>query len=213
MPGCVPSDPEAGHCNDMIDNDCNGLIDCDDPTCAPALCQGGTQDGQDCSTDVGQSACTGGGGVCHCPSIRKDPTKIKFGKPGGLDVFTSHGRVVIEGTIDVGGSELGWLISNSRGSVFLAALPPGTLQADLSKTDFRYLNKAAKTTGGIRKAQIRVSRGRTSYGYRVEAYGDMSKATDAQMSIQFYIGSQSTPAIHKETWTRTKWGWKTHVFE
>src|SRR5438128_5074 len=28
---CVPSGPEAGNCADMIDHDCNGLLDCADP--------------------------------------------------------------------------------------------------------------------------------------------------------------------------------------
>src|SRR5262249_17514721 len=81
QPSCVPTGPEAGHCNDMIDNDCNGLIDCTDPACAPATCEGGLQDGQACETDPAIMACTQGEGVCLCPTIKKDPTTIRFGRP------------------------------------------------------------------------------------------------------------------------------------
>jgi hypothetical protein len=31
----LPS-PEGGHCDDLVDNDCNGLMDCADPACATA---------------------------------------------------------------------------------------------------------------------------------------------------------------------------------
>jgi len=57
------------------------------------------------------------------------------------------------------------------------------------------------------KAQVKITHNRASYGYRVEAYGDMSAATDAAMSLQFYIGNQPTSAIHRGLWTRTSNGW------
>src|SRR2546421_6870053 len=47
---CVPTGPEAGNCGDMIDNDCNGLIDCADPACGLSTCVGGTNNHQPCSS-------------------------------------------------------------------------------------------------------------------------------------------------------------------
>ena len=210
---CVPS-PEAGHCNDMIDNDCDAKIDCTDPDCAPARCEGGTQDGQDCSTDAGIIACTNGGGVCHCPAIQKDPTTIKFGPPSaGLDRLKSHGRVVIPGNVDVMAAEVGWLVTNGAGRIFGVVLPAGALTPNHTGTQFRYLNPSARSQGGVYSAFIHITRKGTSYGYKVEAYGDMSAAIDPDMAIQFYVGNQETPAIHHELWSRTASGWKAHGFE
>ena len=71
---------------------------------------------------------------------------------------------------------------------------------------FTYKNPDALTKGGVYKAQIRITRFGISYGYKVEAYGDMSAATDANMDLQFYIGHRPTPAIHTGAWTKTKFG-------
>jgi hypothetical protein len=203
-----------GTCNDAIDNDCDGLIDCTDPGCAPALCNGGTQNGQSCSTQATIDACVAGGGSCTCPAIQKDPTTIKFGPPGaGLDRFKSHGRVELGGTVDVGGAEVRWLVTNNVGRVFETSLPAGAFQSNAAGTSFRYLNKAARSQGGVYKAKIRITRGGISYGYKVEAYGDCSAATDPDMAIQFYIGNQLTPAIHREMWKRTGTGWKAQGFD
>ena len=57
-----------------------------------------------------------------------------------------------------------------------------------------------------------ITRYRRSYGYVVQAYGDMSAATDPEMSLQFYVGNQPTPAIHTERWTRSRDGWVAHGF-
>jgi len=197
----------------MIDNDCDGLIDCNDPDCQPAKCVGGTQDGMDCSTTPTQTACAQGGGMCQCPSIAKDPTTIKFGPPGaGLDQLKSHGRVTIFDPVNVMGSEVGWLLTNGSGRIYSAVLSPGTLTATPSGQLFTYKNPNAKLHGGIYKAQIKITRSHVSYGYKVEAYGVMSRATSAVMSLQFYIGNQPTPAIHTETWKRTRTGWVSHGF-
>jgi len=205
---CVPTGPEAGNCGDMTDNDCNGLIDCADPACGLSTCVGGTNNHQPCSTPQGQVACVNGGGQCQCPIILKDPTAIKFGPPGaGLDQLTSHGRIIITDPVDVAGSEIGWLVSNARGPIYGALLPPFSMRVFQTHKLFTYKNPDALTKGGVYKAQIRITRYGISYGYKVEAYGDMSAATDPQMALQFYIGKRPTPGIHNGAWTRTKFGW------
>jgi hypothetical protein len=197
----------------MIDNDCDGLIDCSDPDCSPTLCQGGTQNGQACSTDATILACTTGGGTCQCPHIQKDPTTIAFHKPPKtLDRLKSHGRVTILGSVNIGGAETGWLLDNTRGRIYGVVLPAGSMTANATGTLFSYKNIAAKTSGGIYVAKIRFKAGNVnhtpSYTYSLETYGDISAATDANMAIQFYIGNLATSAIHSEVWTRTKSGWK-----
>lgn len=209
LPGpCVPTGPESGHCNDMIDNDCDQKIDCTDPDCGLARCVGGTQNLQDCSTDALIQACTAGGGVCQCPVLQKDPTTITFGPQGAkLDRLKSHGRVTVIGSVDVLGSGIGFLVSNSRGRIYDVFLNGTMLTANPAGTAFKYFNSGARTDGGVYKALVRVRSG-TSYTYTVEAYGDMAGATDADMAIQFYLGNLPTSAVHTEQWTRTKVGWK-----
>jgi hypothetical protein len=210
---CVPTGPEAGHCNDLIDNDCDGRIDCTDSDCGPAHCQGGTQNGQDCSTDPSFLVCMTGGGTCACPDIQKDPTTITFGPPGaGLDRMDSHGRVTILGNVDARASEVAWLLTRDGQPIFRAVLPAGAWKGNASGTRLRYRNRDARLHGGVYRAWITVTRGHRSYGYRVQAFGDISGATDPQMELQFYVGNQPTPALHSEVWTRTSRGWRAHGF-
>jgi len=202
--------PEAGHCNDGIDNDCNGLIDCADPACQPAICVGGTADDQSCATTQGQTACVNGHGKCQCPSIEKDPTSIRFNQRNpGLDQFLSHGRVLtLGGTYPIQTSSISWLLSNSQGEIFRAGLPAGALTANSAGTVFTYKNRSASTAGGI--AQVKLQNVHGSLKYTVQAFGDLSRATDANMSLQFYVANQPTPAIHTQTWQKTANGWTCH---
>jgi hypothetical protein len=179
---CVPS-PEI--CNNMIDDDCDGLVDCDDVLSCPQ----------------------------PCPNIHKDPSTIRFGQNGALDIFKSHGRVDPEGSVDMTTSSVGWVLSNARGVIWSGMLSPSDFVSNATGTSFRYKNIDAKTTRGIYKAKIRISRGGTSYGFKVQAYGDLSAATDANMSIQFYLGTTPKAYVHSEPWTRTKTGWKADGFE
>ena len=104
-------------------------------------------------------------------------------------------------------SEIGWLVSNARGPIYGALLPPFSMRVFQTHKLFTYKNPDALTKGGVYKAQIRITRYGISYGYKVEAYGDMSAATDPQMALQFYIGKRPTPGIHNGARTRTKFGW------
>jgi hypothetical protein len=36
--GCTPTEPVEASCKDLLDNDCDTLIDAADPDCAPAAC-------------------------------------------------------------------------------------------------------------------------------------------------------------------------------
>jgi hypothetical protein len=172
----------------MADDDCDGVIDCDDPDCA---------------------------GIDTCPPIKRDPARIIFGAPGELDLFTSHGRVEPTESIDPGSVEVGWMVSNARGHVYRGALISGDFNANRKRTTFRYKDRGARHGNsrrfGIYRAKIRITRGGTSYGYKIKAYGDLSAATDPDMVIQFYIGDQVW--IHDKPWIPRSNGWTSTSFE
>jgi hypothetical protein len=223
--GCVPQGPTecdpnipgdcASRCANGLDDDCDLLIDCADPDCGPSKCERPPRG--PCETDAD---CPGPGDTCICPDIRKDPSTIRFGAPGaGLDVFSSHGRVVPGFSIDPTTSEVTWRITNDATGemVYEGTLRPGDLSPNAKGTVFRFLDRGARSGQGIRsgiyRAKIQLTRGGTSYGYRVQAYGNMAAATTADMSIQFYIGQPSRSFIHDKPWKKFVWGWKTTAFE
>ena len=141
-----------------------------------------------------------------------DPSVIRFDVLGDLDLFKSHGRVEPGAPIDVGDGAIGWAVTNARGSIYRGALHGFDLQGNAKRTVYRYVDARARTGlgSGIYKAKIRISRDGTSYGYKVQAYGDFSAATDPDMSIQFFIGSRTF--VHSEPWKRTSTGWKATGF-
>ncbi len=202
--------PPEDTCNDMTDNDCDGLVDCLDPDCAPAVCVAGTHNKQAiCGTAQGQADCMAGGGTCVCPHLLQDPTTITLNTRGGLDRIRSHARVLIPTPVDVDKVPVSWLLTNPDGTVYEARLDAGSFKRDRSGTQFRYDNPDAKIHGGVAMARIRITRHGVSYGYKVDAYGDLSRAVDPDMTLQFYLG-QPTSFIHSEQWTRTGSGWRAH---
>jgi cysteine-rich repeat protein len=180
---CEPS-PEL--CTGLMDEDCDGLVDCDDPDC----------------TDT-----------TPCGPIKKDPSTIKFDAIGDLDLFKSHGRVEPGGPVDVDGGPIGWAVTNAQGTIFRGTLHGIELTTNAKRSVFRFRDRNARTGGtrsGIEKAKVRVTRSGTSYGYKVKAYGDFSGAVDPNMSIQFEIGGKTY--VHSEAWKRTSSGWKASGF-
>jgi hypothetical protein len=185
----TPCDPVPEICNNTIDDDCDGLVDCDDTVDCPP----------------------------PCPPIAKDPSTIKFGPPGaGLDIFKSHGRVEPGTSVDVRSNFVGFVVSNQHGIVYRGVLQAGDWTSNATSTVFKYVDKEARLgrgkRDGISKAKIRITRGGTSYGYKVQAYGDLSAATDPNMTIQFYLGNPTRTYSHSEPWKRTAKGWKANGF-
>ena len=209
--------PTTENCSNGIDDDCDMLIDCADPDCLPARCEAPPRPA--CTTDADCPPVPGGGqNRCLCPDIRKDPSTIRFGS-AGLDVFSSHGRVVPGSSINVMTSEVKWLVTNDATGeiVWEGTLQPGDLTPNAKGTLFRFSDRDAKSGQGIRdgiyKAKIHITRGGTSYGYKLQAYGDMAANTGPRMTIQFYIGNPPHPFVHTELWNQLSWGWKATGFD
>jgi hypothetical protein len=217
-----PLPPSETNCADMEDNDCDMLVDCADPDCGDAsdpnalpTCQDGTLEGTVCDTPEVVAECEAGGGACRCGQIKKDPATIVF--RDGLDMFKAHGRVEPQGSIDLQNSTVGWIVSNQQGIVYRGRLHPQDFVASPSGTSLRFKDKDAKkglgTHDGIYKAVVRVTRGGTSYGFKVVAFSDLSAAVDANMAVQFYFTAPTMRSwIHDKPWTQQPWGWKATAF-
>jgi hypothetical protein len=170
----------------MADDDCDGLVDCDDPDCND---------------------------VAPCPPIKRDPSRIVFGRPGESDQLTSHGRVEPRVRVDPSTVEVGWMLTNGRGAIWRGALIPGDLRVSRSGTRFFYEDPEARhgrgKRFGISRVKIRKTRGGTSYNYRIEAYGDFS-AAGPDMALQFYVGEENF--FFEAPWMPRPWGYRSRAF-
>jgi hypothetical protein len=182
----IPPSGTEGVCNDMADQDCDGLVDCDDPDCVD---------------------------TAPCPPIRRDPSRIVLGRDGAPDKFSSHGRIEPRNRVDPSTVEIGWMLTNGRGAIWRGALIPGDLRPNRDRTDFRFYDATARNGRGhrfgISKVKIRKTRNGSSYGYRIEAYGDFSAAGE-DMALQFYVGDENF--IFDEPWLSRSWGWRSRPF-
>ena len=80
---------------------------------------------------------------------------------------------------------------------------------------FRFRNLDARTSGGLYSVKIKRNKDGVSYSFSFGAYGDLSAATDPDMRLQFYIGTDGNAAqdgrifITLNTpWKRTPHGWR-----
>ncbi len=206
---------------DGCEHDCtvprcgNGIVDrdeqCDD---------GNTVSGDGCSaTCQHQEVCTDladndGDGLIDCDDpdcpecgqIFKDPATITF-KDSTPDVLKIHGGIEPLTAADPRTEGVGVLLTNANGIVFKAVLLPGDLEGNDRSLSFvdRGASKGRGIRGGIYKLKLRKRAAR--YDFNLQAYGDLSAATQPVMTAQLRIGDDMF--AFKSEWRRLPKGWKT----
>jgi len=191
---CEPGSGEI--CNDMVDNDFDGLVDCADPDCCEDLEQ------QGCGLDCQPAA--------FCKAILNDPAVIKLNGTDP-DFFKFHGRVAVNPAVlnpVVDGFSV--QLSNSSGIIYSGTLLPGDM---IAKSPARYMwkDKTAKNGVGVRDGLFRVRGvvrkfdGAFFYAIKVKAYGDFSAADEATMTTQ--VSGVDDVAVLTATWQSKKSGW------
>jgi hypothetical protein len=185
---CVPTGPEnaTASCSDMIDNDCNGQIDCADPSC---------------------------NGIFPCPRARKDPTTIQFGRNGAFDKIRGHAKLTMA-PVDITTMSVGVLLTQPSTVIYSNELAAGALTGAANGTIFRFQDLNARSTGGFSSVKIK-SNNDGSYTFSFAAYGDLSAATDPNMRLQFYMGTDPNAARDGRIfitlgtpWSQTRHGWR-----
>jgi hypothetical protein len=169
----------------MVDDDCDGLIDCFDPDCT---------------------------GVFPCPRARNNPALIRFGRSGRLDQVSGH-AVLDMAPVNLTTMAVAVLLSNRNGSIYSGELPAGALSPRANGRLFQFRNRDARAEGGIYRVMIRKNQG-NSYTFNFTSYGDLSAATDPNMRLQFYIGNDEDAAREGRVfitidapWRQTPFGW------
>ncbi len=194
-------DPPASEiCDNGIDDDQNGLVDCQDEVRCPTL-----------------------GLVClpscqelnrPCMPILRDPAVIRFYEDR-LDHFRVHGRVVVDPDgLNMDELAFGISLYNELGPIYQGSLLPGDLQPRGRATGkrHRFRDADARDSSGIRGGIEKVSTRRRRIGgvwyltFRVRVWADLSAATVPLMTTQFYNVGGS--AFLTAEWRRTPVGWK-----
>ncbi|MFN2426441.1 MAG: hypothetical protein ABR587_08350, partial [Candidatus Binatia bacterium] len=175
--GAEQCDPPAAagtfeDCNDGIDNDSDGRIDCRDQDCRPAA-----------RTPVCDEACTLDQ---VCLRFIRDPARIYYNTTHGPDELYIHGRIPMRGeklrsvvhavTVEV---------SNVRGPIYRSFLDEGDMRGGIAGRRFRFRDTQARYLGGdsardgLEKLAVRTRRfgGSRFLVFTIRAYGDFSKAT------------------------------------
>jgi hypothetical protein len=163
----------AEDCDNAIDDDEDGLVDCEDPDC-----------------------CTGECGKCD--PILDDPATIKF--RDGNDSVKIHGRL-----LDHGNPIQTFAISFSSGNTPVVFEAPYIEQR---RGKFFYVNKPAKTDGGIYKLRLRrqVRDGIAVVNWKILVYGDLSSITNPKITTQIYRVGDPVSIVTAE-WEATRTGY------
>jgi hypothetical protein len=197
---CDPPDVGVEICNNDIDDDGDGRIDCRDTDCAPGQ-------PQHCNGDCEL--------VDPCTKFIRDPAQIKFDvTKDGVDFFKVHGSYHLRQAPDLGSEGFSLSISNANGSVYFAKLVPGELRRKVGgKGRYIFWDKGARDGGpgeadGLYRVVVRIRprNGSLVCAFRVRAYGDFSAATEALMTTQVIAGANAASLTAE--WQRTNHGWR-----
>jgi len=166
-------------CSDLIDNDADGKIDCDDSNCnCPPLVNGGVP-------------------------ARTSRLIVKR----GLDLIKLQGSIHPTTSFDPPSEKFGLLITNANGRVYSAVVTPGQIQR-VGDGQWVYRNRAAQLSGGIFLLKLRQASGGagTVLRFSLVATGELTGATLPAMTTEIVVGDDV--AANKMSWTQLKTGFK-----
>jgi uncharacterized repeat protein (TIGR01451 family) len=170
-------------CGDGIVNGPPGTETCDDANAN--------------NTDSCQNTCVGG--------LRRDPASIKFhGSSRPNDRLQLNGLVIPRLPVNPDGLLLTVRLSNTSGVIYEASLAGRSLVTRGRSFKYRARHAATAVQGGI--ASLYIAPHRDGYRVKVVAYGDLSRATLADMTLEILFGSQAYQ--NSGTWTQTRTGWR-----
>ena len=137
--------------------------------------------------------------VCH----HNCPDKIRWNKVDQLIVRTAFPIQAVVSDSD----DLSLTLENANGVIYSASLQPGDLLRrgkSLVFTD-RGAKKGAGVRGGIAKVKIQEVPKGLGIRVTIEAYGDLSAATDPTMTLKVRVGAHANQVT--DFWQETAFGW------
>jgi len=172
-------------CNNLVDDDGDGKIDCRDKDCAPGaretLCDEG------CTLDQ------------VCEKFIKDPGLITYGwRTGKHDRFVLHGRFLLKKpSLLPMQNGFTFEMSNEDGVFYRIFLEETQFTVNRRGTGFRFLDKSSRDLGesspssGVYKVSLKQRNysGVPYVSFKIVAYGDFGGATDVEMTTQLAAGS------------------------
>jgi hypothetical protein len=190
-------------CNNLMDDDGDGKIDCKDKDdCAEDVVRGDVCD-ENCTLDL------------LCPDVKDDPAVIIYNWDGGQDFVSIHGRFeLLDGDLAPMTYGLWFELSNERGAIYRAFLPPYLFKTNTKASRYTFLDKTARQLGpwGLADGLYKVSLIKRDFSgvpyvtFRVRAYGDFKFATKVNMSTQISAGT-ATGGLTVD-WVPMSRGWK-----
>ena len=195
---CEPATPNAEHCNNLIDDDGDNMIDCADTVDCP----------------VNTPKCAFSCVLAACQQILKDPAYIKFGRgPNDSDMLWIHGHFMADGDLDLDNDAVAVMLSNNNGVIYQGTLVGGELDKMINgKGRYVFRDRSARRDGvgdadGIYRVTMRVMKkeGVDFVSFRLRAYGDFSRATLSLMTTQIMAGDNVGALT--TYWNRNGQGW------
>jgi hypothetical protein len=190
-------------CNNDLDDDMDGKIDCRDPDCKPGardpLCD------EDCTMDQ------------VCLKFIRDPARVLFSRDGSPDEIYIHGRIPMEGDrLRASVHAITFELSNPNGPIYRAILDPGDMRGGVAGKRFRYTDRDARVLGqlsarnGLERVWVRTRKfeGIRYLVFTVRAWGDFSKARHRLMTTELSVGPEV--GFLTQEWNATPRGWVLH---
>ncbi len=190
---CDP--PAVEICDNLIDDDGDSLIDCEDSGCDAS------------SAPTCGATCNE---VSACKVIAQDPGVIRL-SPVGKDLLKLRGRVVVNpALINPVADGFRVLLSNDVATIYRGELLPGDL-IFRQNGRFRFRDRSAKDSPGLRNGlflvAIKVKKLDANWWYifKVKAFNDFGAAVMPEMTLQ--IAGVDDVASITSIWTQQRSGW------